>query len=238
MATHINTMIDIHTHILPGVDDGAKDMSMAIEMLRDAIKTGVTDIILTPHYYKQDPKKDVLIKETFKALQNEVLNNAMPIKLYLGREVYFKESLLEIAKELTIEQTPYILVEFSTRIEQSIEETIFNLGVLKLKPIVAHIERYPYLKKADYISIKKTGGLIQVNAESLIGFEGFRKRKLMKFLFKEKLVDIVASDCHNTTTRKPNLDKAYQKVFKKYGKAYADKLFLEGPKKIIDMVIN
>lgn len=229
-------MIDIHTHILPGVDDGAIDMNMAIGMLKQQIALGVTDVILTPHFKRVNKEKSVLTEDTFNQLKNEIEKLALPIQIYLGKEVYFKDNLLEVKEDLHFKDSPYTLVEFSTTHEQQIEETIFNLKVLKLKPIVAHIERYAYLTKQDYHSIKKTGGQIQINASSLYGIEGFRRRKLIHYLLKESLVDYVASDCHNITDRKPNLKKAYQKVLKKYGKVYADQIFYENQKKILDSI--
>lgn len=236
MAIPTSIMIDIHTHILFGVDDGAKDLNMAIDMLKLQVSMGVTAVILTPHYSKFNLGKEDLFQRNFDILVEKVQSENIPIKLYLGKEVYFRELILEKKDHLTFEGSVYTLVEFSTAHEQNIEETIFNLKVLKLKPIVAHIERYPYLSKQDYVSIKKSGGLIQINSEALFGVYGFKHRRNIKFLFAEKLVDFVASDCHNLTNRKPNLKKAYQKVLKMYGKAYADKIFVANPKKILDSI--
>ncbi len=238
MATPTNTtaMIDIHCHILPGVDDGAKDESMALSMIEKSIKDGVTHIILTPHFRKYDVNKQLKLKAIFEALKLSVRQKGWPVELYLGKEVYFKDNLLEQVSNLSFEGTPYTLVEFSTSMEQNIDEIIFNLKVSKLKPIVAHVERYPYLKKEDYHQIKLTGGLLQMNAGAIYGFEGFGKRRLVKFLLKNQLIDIVASDAHNLKNRKPNLKNAYHKVLKKYGKAYADLIFYENPKKIIDSI--
>lgn len=236
MAIPTSIMIDIHTHILFGVDDGAKDIDMALDMLKLQVSMGVGTVILTPHYSKFNLEKEDLFQQNFDVLVERVELEQIPIKLYLGKEVYFRELMLEKKDHLTIEGSNYTLVEFSTSHEQGVEEAIFNLKVLKLNPIVAHIERYPYLTKQDYVKIKKSGGLIQVNSEALFGIYGFRLRRKIKFLFGEKLVDFVASDCHNLTNRKPNIKKAYQKVIKKYGKAYADKIFLANPKKIIDSI--
>lgn len=238
MATPTNTitMIDIHCHILPGVDDGAKDEAMAIGMIEKSVNDGVSHIILTPHFRKYDPNKQLKQKAVFESLKKIVKDKNMNVELYLGKEVYFKDNLLEQVKHLTIEGSPYILVEFSTTVEQNIDEVIFNLKVSKLKPIIAHVERYPYLKKEDYHQIRLTGGLLQVNAGAIKGFEGFGKRRLVNYLLKNQLVDVVASDAHNLTNRKPNLKNAYKTVLKKYGKAYADLIFFENAKKIIDSI--
>lgn len=238
MVTPINTtaMIDSHCHMLPGVDDGAKDEAMALAMIEKSANDGVTHIILTPHFRKFDEGKRLKQIAVFENLKLSVKQKGIPIELYLGKEVYYKDNLLEQTKNLAIDSSPYVLIEFSTTREQNIEEIIFNLKVSKLKPIVAHVERYPYLKKEDYHQIRLTGGLLQVNAGAIKGFEGFGKRRLVKFLLKNQLVDIVASDAHNLTNRKPNLKNAYKTVSKKYGKAYADLIFFENPKKIIDSI--
>lgn len=238
MVTPTNTtaMIDCHCHMLPGVDDGAKDETMALAMIEKSYNDGVTHIILTPHFRKFDEGKRLKHKTVFENLKLSVKQKGIPVELYLGREVYYKDNLLEQTKNLAIDGSPYVLVEFSTTMEQNIEEIIFNLKVSKLKPIVAHVERYPYLKKEDYHQIRLTGGLLQVNAGAIKGFEGFGKRRLVKFLLKNQLVDIVASDAHNLSNRKPNLKNAYKTVLKKYGKAYADLIFFENPKKIIDSI--
>lgn len=238
MAIHTNTtaMIDIHCHMLPGVDDGAKDEAMALAMIEKSVNDGVTHIILTPHFRKYDENKRLKQTEIFETLKQTVKDKGIPVELYLGREVYYKDNLIDQTKHLAIDGSPYVLVEFSTTMEQNIDEIVFNLKVSKLKPIVAHVERYPYLKKEDYHQIRLTGGLLQVNAGAIKGFEGFGKRRLIKYLLKNQLVDVVATDAHNLTNRKPNLKNAYKSVLKKYGKAYADLIFYENPKKIIDSI--
>lgn len=238
MATLTNTtaMIDIHCHMLPGVDDGAKDEAMALAMIEKSVNDGVTHIILTPHFRKYDENKRLKQTEIFESLKQTVKDQGIPVELYLGREVYYKDNLIDQTKHLAIDGSPYVLVEFSTSMEQNIDEIVFNLKVSKLKPIVAHVERYPYLKKEDYHQIRLTGGLLQVNAGAIKGFEGFGKRRLIKYLLKNQLVDVVATDAHNLTNRKPNLKNAYKSVLKKYGKAYADLIFYENPKKIIDSI--
>ena len=229
-------MIDIHTHILNDVDDGASSIEESIEMLKEQVKQGVTVCILTPHFKRYKEDKEKFIDTQFLKLKDKVQELNLPIHLYLGKEVYYRDSLLELDNRLAIKDTPYVLVEFSTRVDPQIDEAVYNLKVLKLKPIIAHIERYSYLKKSDYSKLKKTGALIQVNAAAIIGSEGLKRRFLSRYLLKHQLVDIVASDSHNMSTRKPNLKKAYQKVYKKYGRAYAERLFLENPKKVLDAI--
>lgn len=229
-------MIDIHTHILNDVDDGAQGIEESIEMLKEQEKQGVTDCILTPHFKRHGEEKQKLIENQFSKLLERTKQEGININLYLGKEVYYKEQILELEEQLCINKTPYVLVEFSTRVDPAIDDAIYNFKVLKLKPIIAHVERYEYLKKDDYSKLKRTGAMLQLNAAAINGTEGFKRKKLAKYLLKNELIDIIASDSHNMLKRRPNLLKAYNIVTKKYGRAYADKLFIDNPKKIIEAI--
>lgn len=227
-------MIDIHNHILHEVDDGSSSIDLSIEMIKKQISDGVTKIILTPHMRSFKSEKISKVKKHFEELKNKVETLNLKVELYLGAEVYYTENTLEHKSELALANTNYVLVEFSTILDTSIEEAIYNLKTLKLKPIVAHIERYGYLSKKDIIDIKKTGGIIQVNSSAILGYDGFRRKRVAKFLLKKGLVDVVASDSHNLTDRKPNLKEAYHYVNLKHGKTYADLIFTDNPQKILD----
>lgn len=186
-------MIDIHTHILPNVDDGADSNELALYLLKQEIKEGVTKVILTPHQNKQSLDKEGLTKKfnEFKELVKD-----LPLELYLGSEVYYYSGLkedLDNNKILTLNDSKYVLVEFSTRVEYNIKDILYDLSIKGYKPIIAHIERYDYLTYDDYFEISKYA-LIQVNSKSF-----FQKnyKKICKFLLKNSLIDFVASDCHD-----------------------------------------
>ncbi len=220
-------MIDIHNHALYGVDDGAKTIEDSIEMINQAIKIGIKELILTPHYNRRYNKVD--LKKEFEKLVNYFKD--YPIKLHLGRE--YRYNSLEPFKKFTMGDSNYILLEFSTTIPDPIEEVCYNVSRNGFIPIIAHIERYHYLTKEDYEELKEVA-LFQVNSETVIGKSSFRKdKKIVKYLLKNGLVDFVASDAHNTTDRKNTLDKAYKRIYKKYGKEVALDLFVNNPKKIL-----
>lgn len=221
-------MIDIHNHALFNVDDGPKHIEESVLMIEQAIKIGITDLILTPHYNRTYYAENVLpqFKELLKRVEDK------PIRLYLGREVkhYFREKVARFF----MGSSKYILVEFSTTTKTDIEEVCYNLKAQKINPIVAHVERYDYLKKEDYVAIKQVA-LLQVNVDSIIGSTPFKKDvKIAKYLLKHKLADIIASDAHDTSQRGNHMDKACAFVKKKYGAEYANLLCIENPKKIID----
>lgn len=212
-------MIDIHTHILPSVDDGASNIDISRGLIEEEIKNGVDTIVLTPHQNKEYLCKAELI-EKFNEFKQNIGEN---VKLFLGSELYYYDDAIKDLKEdkiLTINNSKYVLVEFSTRSETDIASIIYDIHVSGFKPIVAHIERYEYLSFEDIKQIASYA-LIQVNASS---FEKKEYKKVLKFLMKNHLISFIASDCHNLTNR--NVDFTYAKKFisKKYKEDF-DKIF-------------
>ena len=208
-------MLDIHTHILPNVDDGSKSLEESIELLRSEVNNGVTTVILTPHQNARIKTKNELIKR-FLEFKKEIDF----IDLYLGSEIYYYDDLIaDLVNDrvLTINNSKYVLVEFSTRTETNIADIVYEIVLKGYKPIIAHIERYPYLTLENYLAIKNNGGLIQINASS---YEDKYFKKKTKILLKNKLVDFVASDCHNTKTRNVDFSNIKKVVEKKYKDQY------------------
>ena len=213
-------MIDIHTHILPNVDDGADSMEVALYLLKQEIKEGVTKVILTPHQNKQSLDKEGLTK---KFLEFKEAVKDLPIELYLGSEVYYYSGVkkdLEANKILTINDSKYFLIEFSTRVEYNIKDLLYDFSVIGYKPIIAHIERYDYLTYDDYFEISKYA-LIQVNAKS---FFNKNYKKACKFLLKNNLISFVASDAHDKF--RDVTFKACMKLIKRKNKESYTKLFI------------
>lgn len=214
-------MIDIHTHLLPEVDDGSKSLAMSKKMLEAYAKYGIDQVVLTPHQNKNHQNKEELKAKFIEFCEYFKDSN---IKFYLGSEIYYYEDLvndLKQNKHLTINDSKYVLVEFSTISETKIADFVYDLVVLGFKPIIAHIERYEYLSKKDYLEIKQNGALIQVNSKS---FEKKDYLKRLKFLLKNNLIDFIASDCHNDEKRNVNFDAAMKIIQKKYCNQY-EKLF-------------
>ena len=180
-------MIDIHNHILYGVDDGSKDLDMSLAMLKEEMEQGVTMIYLTPHQ-NQQTLTGPLLKERYQSFLEELKEKGIDMDIRLGAEIYYypglKQDLLS-GKALTMDESKYVLVEFSTRTETNVSEIVYELVVAGFTPIIAHIERYPYLKKEDYFDIKDAGALIQINAGS---FSHFSMRGIIKYLQQHRTV--------------------------------------------------
>ena len=225
---------DIHSHILYDVDDGAKDITMSIHMIEAAIKENIHHIVLTPHVQSRVTKvsRDVHI-EHFNVLNERVKALNLPVTLHLGAEVTYRSHLKPNYKEYTLGSSNYVLVEFSMREPQEIEDVIFDISRMGLIPIVAHVERYPYLSIDDIIAIKRYG-LLQANTSSILGFDNLVKPKYVLRLLKLGLIDIIASDAHNLDKRIPNLKTCYDFLSKHLEKDVLDKIFIDNVKPIIE----
>lgn len=227
-------MIDIHSHVLPLVDDGSSSIENSIKMVKTAESQGVTDIILTPHYRnKYQLLKDELQK-IFEEFKKEVISHGLKINLYLGQEIFSvrgARGLLEEGKLLTLANSKYLLYELDYNFNGDITEVAYEYSRSGFIPIFAHIERYSSVDIEDIILSKEMGALIQVNADGLIGNNGCKIKRKIKKLLKLDLVDFVASDCHEN--REYAMKKAYEKVAKKFGKERADKIFIKNQEKIL-----
>ncbi len=211
--------MDIHTHILPGVDDGAKTKEEALEMLKLQIKSGITKVVLTPHVNNNVQKvSSKRYEDLFNEFSKYVYDNLEGIKLYLGYEVKYNPMRHTNYEEYIFKgfKHKYILIEFSTNHEEPITEVVYNLLRKGFIPIVAHAERYLYLKFDDVKQLKEDGALIQINSGALLGNDGrVYKKQAYKFL-KHQFIDFIASDTHNMHDRKPNLALALKKFAKNF----------------------
>lgn len=213
-------MIDIHTHILPNVDDGAKSLDISLKLIEEEIKNGVNKIVLTPHMNEMMQDKDAILK-AYEMLKKEAPEG---IELLLGAEIKYYDKMvsdLNEGKLLTMNNSKYVLVEFDYMNDEHILDAIYELQIAGYKPIIAHIERYNYLTKKDYVAIKETGTLVQVNASS-INRSNYKKR--VKYLLKKGFVDFIASDCHNLEHRGVDFTDIKNAVMK-YNKKSYDRLF-------------
>lgn len=232
-------MIDIHCHMLYGVDDGAEDRQMSVAMLKDAAKQGISAVILTPHY-RQGMFKYPL--EEIRAAYEDLYSEAekLGVMIYLGCEYHADSDTGENLKNgrcLTLADSDYVLVEF--KYESSIgfiRNTLNDLLAHGYTPVIAHAERYgPFIKEPELLrQMCDMGVMVQINAGSVLGREGFKTKRLCKRIIKEHLVDIVASDSHNMTDRKSRMKECFDYIAKKYGEERAERLLRTNPGKILE----
>ena len=209
--------IDIHSHIIPFVDDGSSKLEDSFAMLKDEVEQGITKVICTPHYIVGRYKKtNEEIEENFKLLTDYVKENNLPIELRLGREIHYTNrvdliKLIESETIRTLNKTNLVLLEFSYdhAPEDTLNEILYRFDIHGYKVVLAHVERYKWMKIDDIKIAKKTGALIQVNANALNGKDGLKLALLSRKLVKLGLVDYIASDVHSF--RENTLRKALDK---------------------------
>lgn len=233
-------MIDIHSHLLYGVDDGAKSFEESVQMLEMAKEQGINSMILTPHYRRgmfKFPVQDV--EAHFAKLKGAAAK--IGIDLYLGTEFHVNSSIVEYIKEgrcKTLAGTAYVLAEYRhdtefSYIKSSVQDLLFH-GYI---PIVAHVERYECLREIEHIEIlRDMGALIQVNADAVLGIDGFRAKGYVKKLLKNEYVDFVASDSHGIKQRVNNLGKCRDYLNKKYDSNYVDEILKKNAEMILEAV--
>ena len=232
-------MIDIHSHILPFVDDGSASLEKSFALIKEEVENGIDRIVLTPHYksghYETKPEK---IKEVFEFFKNQVYEKISGVKLFLGQEVYVDESVYNKIKNvnlITINDTNCILIEFNFFDETDIQNYVYNIIKLGFTPIIAHIERYSYLDWSLLHVLKSMGALIQVNSDCIIGKYGKSFQKKALKAIKSGLIDFISSDLH--FSRQCNMQKAYKIIAKKTSKEVADNLFVYNAEKHLNLIV-
>ena len=167
-------MIDIHCHVLPEVDDGAKNIEQSLEMLRIAAKDGITDIIATPHFhYRRGHASPEEIRRKVQELNAASRKDGVNITVYPGNELYYTHELLEKVKAgeaLTLADSDYVLLEFSPDVEKSkLQRAVYKFLGEGYYPIIAHMERYEAFRKDREFTytIEEMGAYYQINAGSL-----------------------------------------------------------------------
>lgn len=232
--------VDLHTHILPGVDDGAKDTTQAMEMLRTAWAHGTGTVVLTPHYLGTPGRfPPETLRQRFEALRRQAERELPGMRLYLGHEAANEFDLWEkliSGQVLTLAGSRYVLLEFDERVYESrVLSGVLDLINSGFVPIIAHVERYAtfYHHPELAAEVVSVGAMLQINAGSLLGQSGRSAQRFVRRLLRRGLVSFVASDAHDACHRPPVLDTCYARVRRRYGGAYADMLFFENAQQIL-----
>lgn len=236
----MNQFVDIHCHILPGVDDGSQSPEETKAMLEKAWDEGIQIMVATPHYHKQRGKNDIdLIKKQL-LLTRKLAKEVHPkMQICLGMEIYYGEDvpeLLKTGKAVSIRKSRYILVEFSPGDDfQYILNAVRKLQMSGHTVIIAHIERYNCLREdiSNVEYLRGMGAYLQVNAGSITGSYGRSVKKFLREVLKAHLVQLVGTDAHGPEKRSPKMQEAYKEVVKRCGEEYADQIFGQNAKKVL-----
>ncbi len=216
-------MIDFHSHILPGMDDGSKSAEESHEMILHLKSQGVKKIVATPHFHANNESVDDFIKRRKKAYDKiaPFIEEDYP-QIVLGAEVRYYEGISKLSQltELCIEGSGLLLLEMpSSRWTEYVLNELNNISLQgRVTLVLAHIERYMnHQSSVVFDSLLNNDVLMQVNANFLTEF--FTRRKAIN-LFKQEKIHFIGSDCHNMTSRPPEIFKAYNAIENKLGKDF------------------
>ena len=234
-------MVDIHSHLIPNVDDGSKSVEETFMLIKEADRAGITDIILTPHYivnsYEQNANTLILLKDK---LQQILDKDKINVKLHIGMEVYITDNLIDLLKQnklLTLANSKYLLMELPLNTNvQYLDMVIFKLIEDNIIPIIAHPERYKFVQEdpSKVRELIESGCLIQSNIGSILGIYGKKAKKTIKYLLKNDLINFIATDTHRKNTIYPLLEKGIKKIEKITGKEKAEELTNLNVQKILN----
>lgn len=218
-------MIDIHSHILPGVDDGAQTLEDSLMMAEEAVKEGITHLYATPHHRngRYENEKTLIIKQV-DYLNQELFNRGIPLTIMPGQEIrLYKELIEDLDQGLLLplhNNINYLLVEFpSSNVPNYAADLFFELNLRNYHPIIVHPERNSeIIENPDLLyNFISNGALTQITASSINGNFG---KKIMNFshdLIRSNLAHFIASDAHNTSSRGFHLIQAVETIQKQYG---------------------
>ncbi len=234
-------MIDLHSHILYDLDDGAKTLRETADMLRIAKEDGIDTMVATPHYIYGSNRYDLKkLMDMYIKVQSLIKEEGLDFNLFMGNELYLDTELVNNLEEglcLTLADTDYVLVEFPMHsIPSFAENIIYALFERGYKVILAHPERYQPIHKEPEIlySFMEMGCLIQVNILSIAGQTGSKTQEIAKRFFEKNWVQLVATDCHSPRIRSPVLSSAYNIVKGWTDDVRAGEIFLSNPKKVLE----
>lgn len=235
--------IDIHAHILPGVDDGAKDWDTCLEMLFQSSESGVEKVIATPHVlpWKKKFCSKQIVELCAEAKQKLLEKHGISMDIYYGNEIYYTMDAIQNLREgkiLTLAGSRYILVEFEPRTSYQVfcraVKEFCDAGYI---PIIAHVERYDCLRQRTKMQeLKAMGALFQMNTEAFQGGFLDADSRWSKKCLAEEMVDFLASDMHGLSRRTPISECELQWVHKKLEPKYQKQLLYGNAKKILDSI--
>ncbi|HEV7781434.1 MAG TPA: CpsB/CapC family capsule biosynthesis tyrosine phosphatase [Chitinophagaceae bacterium] len=215
---------DMHSHLLPGIDDGSPDMATSLKLVKAMMELGYTKLITTPHIlWEMYPNTREIILEKLELLRNAVQAEGLNVEINAAAEYFLDEHVEGLLKKntplLTISGN-MVLVEFSMAYpSHSLKDILFDMQMQNYQPVIAHPERYAYLEqnKAFYDELKDIGCLFQLNLLSLGGYYGRSVQELAQYLVKKNYYDLVGTDLHNgrhlEALKNPTLISSLRKLF-------------------------
>lgn len=236
-------MIDLHCHIIPGVDDGAASLDIACQMAFQAWSNGTQAVVATPHFNRPDQPEELSIADVKKQCRRTVehlRDEGCPLDLYYGMEMFVTRKfpwLLEQGEYITLGLSKYLLMEFFMDERfQTMSEMIRRVFDHGLVPVIAHPERYEAIQRQPERVEEwfRQGVVVQLNKGTIMGRMGNRSERAAWWLLKQGLVHTVASDAHGVRMRNTNLDELRRLLFREFPPSYAELLLEINPLHIIN----
>lgn len=233
-------MVDLHSHIIYGVDDGAKNIDTSIQILKEAKKAGFTDIILTPHYLKNYyEQKKSQIERKIREIEKRLNEENIKINLYQANEVYITDDMVELINNgtiSTINNSKYILFELPMSVETfNLKSVIYSLFENGNIPIIAHPERYTYIQENPnkLLEFIEDGVLFQLNLGSILGEYGKKAKKTAQKLLKHNMVHFLGTDTHRTNMIYNRINEAIEELKKILKEEQIGNLLENNAKKVL-----
>lgn len=229
-------MVDIHNHLLPGLDDGSPDLETTLAMVRMASEDGISHIVCTPHANSRYPYDPFRVEDLLASVRVRVAEAGILIELARGSDFHLTFENIQAAiadpARFSIAGRGYLMTELPEYGSFShFDETYYQLGLAGLTPVVTHPERNPTLqdndaKLHDWLAL---GVLVQVTTSSVLGAMGKKPQRMALDLLERRAVHFLASDAHNLTSRPPTMRAAFDLVAKRFGQPYADQICRTNP---------
>lgn len=233
-------MIDVHSHVIPKIDDGSKTFEESYTMFMEAYEAGFTDIISTSHYIEKYYETDSITRHAWIQAMNKVLKeNKVGLKLYCGSEIYITQNLIKLIKDKkasTLVDSRYVLFELPMNNNvRYLNEMIFEIKSIGMIPVIAHPERYLYVQKDPNILIHliEQGALFQSNYASIIGYYGKDAKKTLNKLLKNDMVHFLGTDCHKPNSIYSKMNEIMLELKKVIDNEKIEKLTLINPRHIL-----
>ena len=230
-------MIDFHTHIIPNIDDGSRNIEETFNLIQEAKEVGFEGIVLTSHYienyYETDvPERDIWVK----AISDNLKAKGIETNLYLGNEIYMSENMMNLlidGKASTINNSSYVLFEMPLNVEpMNLYDVIYSLQENKLVPVLAHPERYSFIQKEPelvYDLIEK-GVLMQANYGSILGQYGEKAEIIVRRFFENNMIHFLGSDVHRQNSIYKRIPRALEEIKDIVGEEKLEELTTINPK--------
>ena len=233
--------IDIHCHMLPGVDDGAKDLDMALKMLELSVSQGAQGIVFTPHYEMERNRyqPDDLEKQ-FLLVKQEAKKRWPELELYLGNELLLEIGAAEHMREAvvkTINQTKFLLVEFPFHVTyRELYDMLKQLQKQRFRPVLAHVERFSCLvgNMDRIMELTEMGIYLQMNANSMVGSFMDANVRWCRKLLKQQCITFLGTDAHNIKDRAPNMAEGIRWMEKHLDAHYLENITLHYPRRMLN----